>query len=90
MLDEKKMGFEWGFFIGLILEKDYDIGWIIEVLKFIFEVFECYFIIGFYMLYFRILVKSNEYMWSIFYDKIDNIFGVVKMNLMIEFGCVFK
>ncbi len=90
VLDEKKMGFEWGSFTGLTLEKDHDTGRIIEALKSIPEVSECYFITGSYTLYLRILAKSNEHMRSILYDKIDNIPGVAKTNSMIELGCAFK
>lgn len=90
VLDEKKMGFEWGSFTGLTLEKDHDTGRIIEALKAIPEVSECYFITGSYTLYLRILAKSNEHMRSILYDKIDNIPGVAKTNSMIELGCAFK
>lgn len=90
VLDEKRMGFEWGSFTGLTLEKDHDTGRIIEALKSIPEVSECYFITGSYTLYLRILAKSNEHMRSILYDKIDNIPGVAKTNSMIELGCAFK
>ncbi|NRB48428.1 MAG: Lrp/AsnC family transcriptional regulator [Saprospiraceae bacterium] len=90
VLDEKKMGFEWGSFTGLTLEKDHDTNRIIEALKAIPEVSECYFITGSYTLYLRILAKSNEHMRSILYDKIDNIPGVAKTNSMIQLGCAFK
>ncbi len=90
VLDEKKMGFEWGSFTGLTLEKDHDTNRIIEALKSIPEVSECYFITGSYTLYLRILAKSNEHMRSILYDKIDNIPGVAKTNSMIQLGCAFK
>lgn len=90
VLDEKKMGFEWGSFTGLTLEKDHDTNRIIAALKAIPEVSECYFITGSYTLYLRILAKSNEHMRSILYDKIDNIPGVAKTNSIIELGCAFR
>lgn len=90
VLDEKKMGFEWGSFTGLTLEKDHDTNRIIAALEAIPEVSECYFITGSYTLYLRILAKSNEHMRSILYDRIDNIPGVAKTNSIIELGCAFR
>ena len=89
-LDEKKIGYEWGSFTGLTLEKDYDSNRIISALKAIPEVTECYYITGSYTLYLRILAKSNEHMRIILYDKIDSIPGVAKTNSIIELGCAFR
>lgn len=90
VLDEKKIGYDWAAFTGLTLEKDHNSSRIIDALKAIPEVTECYFITGSYTLYLRILAKSHEHMREVLYDKIDNIPGIAKTDSIIELGCAFK
>ncbi len=90
MIDDKKMGYDWGSFTGLTLEKDHDSGRIIEALKQIPEVTECYYITGTYTLFVRILAKNHEHMRTILYTQIDNIDGIAKTESLIELGCAFK
>lgn len=90
ILDEKKLGFEWGAFTGITLEKDYDSSRVIETLLAIPEIAECYFITGSFTLYLRIMAKSHEHMREVLYEKIDNIPGVRKTDSIIELGCAFK
>src|SRR5690606_887652 len=47
-LDERKMGYEWSAFTGLILRADSDSESIIQALQAIPEVTECYYITGKY------------------------------------------
>ncbi|MEZ4901100.1 MAG: Lrp/AsnC ligand binding domain-containing protein [Spirosomataceae bacterium] len=81
VLDERKLGFEWGAFTGITLKEDSDSEKIIEALKQIPEVTECYYITGKYTLYIRIVARSNEHMRKVLYEKIDHIPGVLKTNL---------
>ena len=90
VLNEKKMGYDWGAFTGITLDKDQDSGRIIEALKKIPEVMECYYITGTYTLYLRIIAKDHEHMRRVLYDKIDNIPGISKTDSIIELGCAFK
>jgi Lrp/AsnC family transcriptional regulator for asnA, asnC and gidA len=90
ILDEKKLGFEWGAFTGLVLREDSDSSQIIEELKKIPEVTECYYITGSYALYVRIVAKSSEHMRRLLYEKIDHIPGVLKTESLIDFGAAFK
>lgn len=90
MLNEKKMGYDWGAFTGITLDKDQDSERIIEILKTIPEVTECYYITGGYTLYLRIIAKDHAHMRTILYDKIDNIPGIVKTESIIELGCAFR
>ena len=90
VLVEKKIGYDWGAFTGITLEKDHDSERIIEALKNIPEVTECYYITGSYTLYLRIIAKNHEDMRRILYDKIDNIAGIAKTDSIIELGCAFK
>ena len=55
MMDERKMGYEWSAFTGLVLQEDSDSKVIIEALRKIPEVTECYYITGQYTLYIRIV-----------------------------------
>jgi Lrp/AsnC family transcriptional regulator for asnA, asnC and gidA len=90
ILDERKLGYEWSAFTGLVLKEDSDSRVIIEELRKIPEVLECYYITGQYTLYIRIVAKSNEHMRSVLYDKIDHIAGILKTESMIDFGAAFK
>jgi Lrp/AsnC family transcriptional regulator for asnA, asnC and gidA len=90
ILNEKKLGYEWGAFTGLILKQDSNSDEIIQQLKKIPEVVECYYITGSYTLFIRVVAKSNEHMRKLLYEKIDHIDGVVKTESFIDFGCAFK
>ena len=90
VLNEKKMGYDWGAFTGITLEKDCDSNRIIEELKKIPEVTECYYITGTYTLYLKIIAKNHEHMRQVLYEKIDNISGIAKTDSIIELGCAFK
>ena len=90
VINEKKVGYDWGAFTGLTLNKDQDSTRIIEELKKIPEITECYYITGSYTLYIKIIAKDHEHMRSILYEKIDNIPGIAKTDSIIELGCAFK
>ena len=90
VIDEKKVGYDWGSFTGLTLNKDQDSGRIIEELKKIPEITECYFITGSFTLYIKIIAKDHEHMRKILYEKIDNIPGIAKTDSIMELGCAFK
>ena len=89
-LDEKKMGFEWSAFTGIVLKEDSDSESIISALKEIPEVLECYYITGQYTLYIRMVAKNSEHMRRVLYEKIDHIPGVLKTESLIDFGTAFK
>ncbi|WP_431292773.1 Lrp/AsnC family transcriptional regulator [Pedobacter sp. P26] len=90
VLNEKKMGFDWGSFTGLTLDKDYDSARVIEALREIEEVTECYFITGRYTLFIKIVARNHEHMREVLYNKIDSIPGIIKTDSIIELGCAFK
>jgi Lrp/AsnC family transcriptional regulator for asnA, asnC and gidA len=90
VIDEKKVGYDWGSFTGLTLNKDQDSDRIIEELKKIPEITECYYITGSYTLYVKIIAKNHEHMRKVLYEKIDNIPGIAKTDSIIELGCAFK
>lgn len=90
ILDERKLGYEWGAFTGIELKEDSDSKAIIEELKAIPEVTECFYITGKYTLYIRIVARSSEHMRQVLYEKIDLIPGVLKTESLIDFGAAFK
>lgn len=90
ILDEKKLGFSWGSFTGITLEKDASSQRVIEALKDIPEIVECYYITGSFTLYLRIIAKSPDHMREILYDQIDTIPGIQKTDSIVELGCAFK
>ena len=90
VINEKKVGYDWGSFTGLTLNKDQDSTRIIEELKKIPEITECYYITGSYTLYIKIIAKDHEHMRKILYEKIDTIPGIAKTDSIIELGCAFK
>lgn len=89
-LDERKMGYEWSAFTGLVLKEDSDSESIIKALEAIPEVTECYYITGQYALYIRIVAKNSLHMRQVLYEKIDHIPGVLKTESLIDFGAAFK
>ena len=90
IIDEKKVGYDWGAFTGITLNKDQDSTRIIEELKKIPEITECYYISGLYTLYIKISARNHEHMRKILYEKIDNIPGISKTDSIMELGCAFK
>ena len=90
VINEKKVGYDWGSFTGITLNKDQDSTRIIEELKKIPEITECYYISGLYTLYIKTSARNHEHMRKILYEKIDNIPGVSKTDSIMELGCAFK
>ncbi len=88
--DEKTLGYGFGTFTGITLDKEHKTKAVIEALKKIPEVTECHYIAGKYTLYLRIFAKDHEDLRRILYDTIDNIDGVSKTESMIDLGCAFK
>ena len=90
IIQEKKIGFDWASFTGITLNKDSDSDRIIEALKDIPEITECYFVTGSFTLYIKIIATNHEHMRRILYEKIDSIPGIAKTDSIIELGCAFK
>ena len=90
VINEKKIGYDWGSFTGITLNKDQDSDRIIEELKQIPEITECYYITGSFTLYIKIIAKDHEHMRKVLYEKIDTIPGIAKTDSIIELGCAFK
>ncbi len=90
VINEKKIGYDWGAYTGITLNKDQDSNRIIEELKKIPEITECYYISGSYTLYIKIIAKNHEHMRKILYEKIDTIPGILKTESIMELGCAFK
>ncbi|MCL6460746.1 transcriptional regulator, AsnC family [Flavobacterium micromati] len=90
VINEKKVGYDWGSFTGITLNKDQDSNRIIEELKKIPEITECYYITGSFTLYIKIIAKDHEHMRKVLYEKIDTIAGIAKTDSIIELGCAFK
>ena len=90
IIQEKKIGYDWASFTGITLNKDSDSDRIIEALKEIPEITECYYVTGSFTLYIKIIAKNHEHMRRILYEKIDSIPGIAKTDSIIELGCAFK
>lgn len=90
IINEKKVGYDWGAFTGITLNKDHDSDRVIEELKMIPEITECYYITGSYTLYVKMIAKNHEHMRKILYEQIDSIPGIAKTDSIIELGCAFK
>ena len=90
ILDEAKIGYDWGAFSGIVLKEDSKTEQVIEALKAIPEVVECYYMSGQFALLIRVVAKNREDMRHLLFEKIDKIAGVVKSESMIDFGCAFK
>ena len=80
IINEKKIGYDWASFTGITLNKDQDSNRIIEELKNIPEITECYYVTGSFTLYIKIVAQNHEHMRKILYEKIDNIPGISKTD----------
>lgn len=89
-LSEKGLGYESSAFTGVILKEDPTSKNIIEALKMIPEIIECYYISGQYTLFLKIVARNNEHLREILYEKIDAIPGILRTETTINFGTVFK
>lgn len=90
VIDEKRLGFEWGAFTGIILHDGSDTYQVISELEKIPEVTECFHISGNYTLFVRIVARNNEHMRDILYSKIEDIKGISRTESMVDFGCAFR
>jgi Lrp/AsnC family transcriptional regulator for asnA, asnC and gidA len=90
LINEKKIGYDWASFTGITLNKDSDSDRIIEELKAIPEITECYYVTGSFTLYIKIIAKNHEHMRKVLYEKIDRISGIAKTDSIVELGCAFK
>jgi Lrp/AsnC family transcriptional regulator, regulator for asnA, asnC and gidA len=90
VINEKKIGYDWGAFTGITLSKDHDSARVIEALKNIPEITECYFITGTFTLYIKMVAKNHEQMRKLLYEQIDTIPGIARTDSIIELGCAFK
>lgn len=90
VIDEKKLGYEWGAFSGVTISENANTYEVIEQLKKIPEVTECYHISGTYTLFIRIIAKNSEHMREVLYNHIENFSGIVSTESMVDFGCAFK
>lgn len=90
MVNEKKIGYDWASFTGITLNRDSDSDRIIEALKTIPEITECYYVTGSFTLYIKIIAKNHEHMRKVLYEKIDGIPGIAKTDSIVELGCAFK
>ena len=90
VLKKKKIGYDWATFTGITLKKDQDSEKVIEALKAIPEITECYYITGAFTLYIKMIAKDHEHMRRLLYEKIDSIPGISKTESLIELGCAFK
>ncbi|PXY46127.1 Lrp/AsnC family transcriptional regulator [Flavobacterium hydrophilum] len=90
LVNEKKIGYDWASFTGITLNKDSDSDRIIEALKAIPEITECYYVTGSFTLYIKIIAQNHEHMRKVLYEKIDRISGIAKTDSIVELGCAFK
>ena len=90
LVNEKKIGYDWASFTGITLNKDSDSDRIIEEVKAIPEITECYYVTGSFTLYIKIIAKNHEHMRQVLYEKIDRISGIAKTDSIVELGCAFK
>jgi len=89
-LSEKGLGYESSAFTGVILKEDPSSKNIIEALKRIPEIIECYYVSGQYTLFLKIVARNNEHLREVLYEKIDAIPGIMRTETTINFGTVFK
>ena len=88
--DEKALGFGLSSYTGLVLDKDHQADNVVEELKKIPEITECYFIAGQYALFVKIIARDSDHLRQVLYKQVDAIEGIQRTESMIELGCAFK
>lgn len=89
-LNEKKLGYGSSAFSGIILKEVANTDKVIEALKKIPEVVECYFVSGTYALFIKLVARNNDHLMQVLYEKIDSIKGIVRTETIINFRTVIK
>jgi Lrp/AsnC family transcriptional regulator for asnA, asnC and gidA len=89
-LSEKHLGYETCAFSGIVLSEDPESEKVIELLKGIPEIVECYYISGKFTLYVKIVARNNDHLRQILYEKINSIKSIVRTETIINFGTAFK
>jgi Lrp/AsnC family transcriptional regulator for asnA, asnC and gidA len=83
----KKIGYDWGSFTGISLNKDEDSSRIMYKKNTRGNGMLLYH--SSYTLYIKIIARNHEHMRK-YFMKIDVIPGIAKTDSMIELGCAFK
>lgn len=89
-LSDKHLGYSSCALCGLILNDDTQSAKVIDLLKKIPEIVECYYVSGKYTLYVKIVSRDNDHLREILYERINAIKDIIRTETIINFGTAFK
>ena len=87
-LDERKMGYEWSAFTGIILKEDSNSEHIIELLKEIPEVVECYSISGEFDFMMKIVTEDMNSYYNFHVNKLSQEENIGQVQSVFIMGVV--
>tara|TARA_B100001250_G_scaffold304873_1_gene266791 strand:+ start:927 stop:1370 length:444 start_codon:yes stop_codon:yes gene_type:complete len=83
-IDPKKIGFTTLAFVGIYLEKAFDVNFAIKKLKTIEEITECHYTTGDWSILIKIYCKDNQHLMKLLNEKIQAIKGVSRTETFIS------
>ena len=83
-IDPKKVGFTTLAFVGIYLEKAFDVNFAIKKLKTIEEITECHYTTGDWSILIKIYCRDNQHLMKLLNGKIQAIKGVSRTETFIS------
>jgi Transcriptional regulators len=89
IVDHSKVGFETSAYMGLYLQNPSQFTDVVDALKEIPEVVECYYTTGQYDLFIKIFAKNNQHLLEIIHSKLQPL-GLARSETLISFKEGFR
>lgn len=89
ILDPQKIGYDTCAFIGINLKDPSTFDTVVESLRKVPEVVECYYTTGEYDMFIKLYAKNNRHLMDIIHDKLQPL-GIARSTTTISFNQVFR
>ena len=89
IIDHSKIGYETSAYMGLYLKNPGQFKSVVEALKNIPEVVECYYTTGQYDLFIKLFAKNNQHLLEIIHSKLQPL-GLARTETLIAFNEAFR
>ena len=89
IVDHSKIGYETSAYMGLFLKNPGQFKSVVEALKNIPEVVECYYTTGQYDLFIKLFAKNNQHLLEIIHTKLQPL-GLARTETLIAFNDAFR
>ena len=89
IIDHSKIGYETSAYMGLYLKDPEQFKAVVDALKNIPEVVECYYTTGQYDLFIKLFAKNNQHLLEIIHSKLQPL-GLARTETLISFNEAFR